>query len=492
MKLRNLSLLFILFPFVCCSEIVSKKRNNETVLIFENRKNDYSTYKNFKFTGGILRLTPFEKNENSFDLTETMSDTMTIHTEGEGYKVAHRYNLFNSINFPIYKGDTVVITKADSFPFLCVKNRITKPYDVNYNYFKTKRYGLIDGYILNNFDDYKAFLVIMPNLYKKKYDSDSLMQILMFRLVDERNWLDSLKSENLISKKEYTFYKERNMFEILRINNLENRYKTKEDFRELLSEYNDSIYLNDKFNYYREYYQKLADKYYMDKTINLPNARIDDCKYAFDKMEGEDLVTGDLRQTKMMDWLPEIVKNYPVNVGKAYYKKVIAAISDTVLLKRLKSEYSAVFDEKLLNSKKLELLDKYGERLTFENLFERNVGKVIYVDFWASWCEPCLREMSPAAKLREKYADKNVVFIYLTMDNNKEDWMKGIKNAKLGEVRDNYFILNLKTSPLIKNLKINSIPRHLIYNKKGKLIYAEAPSPGSESIYEVLDKYLKE
>ena len=51
------------------------------------------------------------------------------------------------------------------------------------------------------------------------------------------------------------------------------------------------------------------------------------------------------------------------------------------------------------------------------NILEKHHGKVIYFDFWARWCPPCLAEMEPLKQLRSKYSTKDLVNIcrYLRM-----------------------------------------------------------------------------
>ena len=180
MKLHFLFIFLFLFSSVYCSNDSNKEENNEYVLIFENWENDYSTYKNFTVTNAILVVLPYERNYRRVDLSETMSDTVIIHSEVNGLRVEHRYNYFNSIGFMINKGDTIIVKKVDNQPFLNVKNRTSKPYDLNYNYYRNNRYGFIDGYAMNSYNDYMFFLLPMP--IDKRHNEDSLMQVLLFRL----------------------------------------------------------------------------------------------------------------------------------------------------------------------------------------------------------------------------------------------------------------------------------------------------------------------
>lgn len=58
-------------------------------------------------------------------------------------------------------------------------------------------------------------------------------------------------------------------------------------------------------------------------------------------------------------------------------------------------------------------------------------GKYVLLDFWASWCPPCRRENPNVVKAFQDYKDKNFTIIGISLDNNKDKWMKAIADDKL-------------------------------------------------------------
>ena len=138
------------------------------------------------------------------------------------------------------------------------------------------------------------------------------------------------------------------------------------------------------------------------------------------------------------------------------------------------------------------LEDEHGYKTSFDEVLKDNKGKLLYVDFWASWCAPCREAMPYSHKLKEELKNKDVVFVYLALNDNLEKWKKAMLKEGLSGYKNNYFITNSKTSSMIDSLRIETLPKYMIHDKNGKLVHKNAPGPSTEEIRTILDKYLKE
>ena len=128
-------------------------------------------------------------------------------------------------------------------------------------------------------------------------------------------------------------------------------------------------------------------------------------------------------------------------------------------------------------------------RVLFRSLKELK-RKVIYIDFWASWCASCKAEMEPSAKLRHEFKDKDIAFVYLAYNDKKDNWRASLEKQKLSNQPYSFFILNSKNSKLLQELKVNLIPRFIIIDKQGNIVNAHAPRPGRTAIVYILKQYL--
>lgn len=97
-------------------------------------------------------------------------------------------------------------------------------------------------------------------------------------------------------------------------------------------------------------------------------------------------------------------------------------------------------------------------------------GKVTIIDFWASWCKPCRRENPNVVKLYEKYHDKGleIISVSLDKDGQKNRWVKAIEDDNLTW----HNISNLKfwSDPIAKMYNVRSIPATFILDESGTIV----------------------
>ena len=96
-------------------------------------------------------------------------------------------------------------------------------------------------------------------------------------------------------------------------------------------------------------------------------------------------------------------------------------------------------------------------------------GKVVLIDFWASWCGPCRRENPNVVRLYDKYNAKGFEIFSVSLDKDKNAWIKAIKDDKL---RWSNHVSDLKywSSDAAKLYDISSIPSTILLDKDGRII----------------------
>ncbi|UCG79166.1 MAG: TlpA family protein disulfide reductase [Nitrospirota bacterium] len=91
--------------------------------------------------------------------------------------------------------------------------------------------------------------------------------------------------------------------------------------------------------------------------------------------------------------------------------------------------------------------------------------KVIFINFWATWCPPCKTEMPDLNELYKIYKDKDFVLIGISTDNSKKDIEKFLKDQNI-----DFILLHDKDGKIMKAYKVFSLPMSFLIDRDKKIV----------------------
>ncbi len=123
-------------------------------------------------------------------------------------------------------------------------------------------------------------------------------------------------------------------------------------------------------------------------------------------------------------------------------------------------------------------------------------GKYVYIDFWTTWCGPCLKEFPTLKELETEYAGRNIEFVYISLeapqdhgndpDEARAAWRTFVQERELGGVQ--LFSDHNFDSEFIKDYKIEFIPRYVLIDPEGNIVSPDAPRPSNPTLIELFDE----
>lgn len=127
----------------------------------------------------------------------------------------------------------------------------------------------------------------------------------------------------------------------------------------------------------------------------------------------------------------------------------------------------------------------------FTQLLRELKGNVIYIDFWASWCGPCIAEFPASHQLNEKIRDQKIVMMYLSVDTDFNSWNKAREKHKVN-TKYSFILADPAKNELVKKIALGPIPRYMIIDTNGNIVRMDAARPSdpetSNTLLEVLKK----
>jgi thiol-disulfide isomerase/thioredoxin len=163
----------------------------------------------------------------------------------------------------------------------------------------------------------------------------------------------------------------------------------------------------------------------------------------------------------------EKIKDSSVALSEEDFKKVKNDISTDYLKEYAISEFYQKKAKLEMNGpSNVTEIKSEGDKV-FDSIIRKFRGKVIYVDFWATWCAPCRDGIERIKPLKAELADKNIVFVYITNPTSPEKTYKEM----IPNIRGEHFRVSQdEWNFLVQKFNIYGIPHYALVDKNGKIV----------------------
>ena len=170
----------------------------------------------------------------------------------------------------------------------------------------------------------------------------------------------------------------------------------------------------------------------------------------------------------------------------ALYNGVLKLSSNNAFKKELVTRYKKI--KPLAKGKPSPLFRNYENHKGGTTSLEDLRGKYVYIDIWATWCAPCIREIPFLKKIENRYRNKNIVFVSISIDASKDydTWVNLVNDKALSGVQ--LLADNAYESKFIKEYVIDGIPRFILLNPEGKIISGNAQRPSDSKLIDLFEE----
>lgn len=103
-----------------------------------------------------------------------------------------------------------------------------------------------------------------------------------------------------------------------------------------------------------------------------------------------------------------------------------------------------------------------------KQIIDENPGQVLYIDIWAPWCGPCIRQMPDSKKLSDYFSDQPVTFVYLNIGGTDLQWKETINKYELSGIH--LYLTDKEWQDVMKRFNARGIPYYLLFNKEGVMV----------------------
>jgi len=201
------------------------------------------------------------------------------------------------------------------------------------------------------------------------------------------------------------------------------------------------------------------------------------------------LLTGDIRDHQLAQYfylyLPYLV--WQVDFCDSLVNDFYTVCNNKAYRDLVKKKYE--YQRDLLSGKaapEFNLLSSEGKKITLKSL----KGKIVFIDFWASWCAPCIAGLPKTLALQEKFKSyPEVVFVYINMGEPEPTWRNALKKFKIQNI--NLYASEKQERELRLKYGFGGIPHYALIDKNGTFISSNVSSMENAE-FEIAKRVMKE
>lgn len=177
----------------------------------------------------------------------------------------------------------------------------------------------------------------------------------------------------------------------------------------------------------------------------------------------------------------EKIKAFQQNISTPF-------IASYALIKNNETKAKIAANKNLKGSKANEVPKAAGDKI-FDAIMAKYKGKVIYVDFWATWCAPCRSGIEQIKPLKDEMAGENVAFVYISGPSSPKATYDNMIPTIKGE---HYRVSDDEWNILCGTFNISGIPHYVLVGKDGKVINPHLGHYENAQLKALLMKHIKE
>ena len=125
------------------------------------------------------------------------------------------------------------------------------------------------------------------------------------------------------------------------------------------------------------------------------------------------------------------------------------------------------------------LLDNAGKPVALADLR----GKIVYLDFWGTWCGPCMQEMPASIELKKKFEGRDVAFVFISVGDAEAKWQKVLVAQHLASA-NSVHLRSPEKDDVASRYQVQGYPTYWLIGRDGRILTRTAPRPsmGSEAV----------